>query len=707
MSLRRALPLLVALASLLLASPAALAQPLVVLDPGHGGTDPGAVAASCDVREAPIVLDVGLRLRTALEAAGLRVAMTRETDDFIALSARAAFANSRGANVFVSVHSNSNGGTPATGTETWISNGAGASTLRLATLLQAEMVSAWGLRDRGVKREDFTVLYATTMPAALAELAFTNNCALDATYLSSPTHRQSMAEAQARAILDWLGIEPSGDGILRGVVFEDQGVGTDDMSVRLEGATLRVSPSDRAGVAEGADASWSFTLPVGSYTVEASAAGHLRASRTCDVVAGATTWCSIGLFPSAEPDPDASIASTPDASVAAAPDAALAPADAAPSPDAARTGGDASGATARPVSSDCACRVAAPRSGGGSTALLSLLAVCASIALRKRRPLRARGGARIAALAAIAAIGSLVGCASGDAAAREALGRTSTSDDHARGPTSEAAARPSVGPRLPILEERELVLVGADHEALGHPILAPDARHVLVAPTGFGALYAVDLTDPSRLTPLCASPYCGFEPRFFGEGRVATRTPEQTASAIPGDAYTLEGLASDARLGSGGAMARVEGEDTVLVQLDGATRTLRAGDDRFILAELAPDHRHVVVWGLARGLSIHRLADGARFELGPGTGHPHFDPSGRVLVFDRTSDDGHLLTSGDVYAAELGATIVVRSVLATDRIETSPSISRVDERGEASIAAERDGALVIVRVRFERGSLSD
>ncbi len=107
----------------------AVAQPLVVVDPGHGARDPGAVG--CGNQEDDVVLDVGRRIRPQLEAAGLRVAMTREEERFVELRARAAFANDRGAEVFLSVHANANGGAPASGSETWIANGAGANTLRL------------------------------------------------------------------------------------------------------------------------------------------------------------------------------------------------------------------------------------------------------------------------------------------------------------------------------------------------------------------------------------------------------------------------------------------------------------------------------------------------------------------------------------------------------------------------------------------------
>lgn len=685
---------LFALALAGLTSPAA-AQPLIVIDPGHGGTDPGAVG--CSIEEADVVLDVGQRLRTQLEAAGVRVAMTRDTDTFVGLSARASFANSRSANGFVSVHSNANSGAPATGIETWIANSASARSLSLATLIQAEMVRAWGLRDRGVKRADFVVVRDTTMPSALTELAFTNNCSVDATYLSSATRRQSMAEAQAAAILEWLGVMPGGNGTLRGVVFEDQGVGTGDLSVRLSGATVRIVETGATTSAADAEANWLFTLPAGTYTVEASASGHTTASRSCEVTSGGTTWCSIGLFPSTTPvTPDAAVVSSPDAAVAPIADAAVAVV-----PDAVTTERvdaripstveDAGGPplTMRPNASDCACRASAPSTRMPATFLLAGLGLAVVAARRRRRATRARTVVALAGLTGLLATG---GC---------------TVEERALEATSQAAPLrveetvaqirrvPAQGPAVSVLQERELLLTTPEGAPVTTPFLSPDAQSVLVAATDFSALYVWRAEAPSQLDTVCTQTYCGHEPRFFGQGLVATRTPEQSSSALPGDAYTLSGARSETRLGSGGALAWVEGEDRVLLRLNGVTTTLRVGDDRFVRAELSPDRRHVVVWGLTTGLTLHRVADGARFELGEGS-HPHFEPAGRALVFDRTEDEGHSLLSGDVFLVELGEEPTLRPVLVGPSIEITPTLSRLDDEGHATLAIEREGAIVLL-----------
>jgi N-acetylmuramoyl-L-alanine amidase len=661
-----------------LAPGVAAAQPLIVVDAGHGGTDPGAVG--CSIEEAAVVLDVALRLRTELEGAGLRVALTRDVDEFVGLSARATFANSMSADGFVSIHSNANAGTPATGTETWIANAAGDRSLSLATLLQDEMVMTWGLRDRGVKRADFVVVRDTTMPAALTELAFTNNCTTDATLLGSPDRRQAMAEAQARAILAWLGIEPGMTGTLRGVVFEDQGVGTMDLSVRLPGAAVRIVETGATTTADAAEAAWLFDLPPGTYTVEASAPGHTTASRSCDVTSGGTTWCSIGLFPSTTPMPDAAVPAPDDAAVVSDPDASATIA-----PDAAQAVEADAGTVMRPNAGDCSCRASSRR--GPSAWALIVGAVLLLGASRRR--------ARTLGILALAVLGLGAAACARDGAGHAPLPLEQAHDEAAR---TIVAGEVVEGAAVRLLGERELLLSSPDGRVLGTPFVSPDARSLALAPSDASALY-VWRSESDALTAICASRHCGHEPRFFGDGLLAVRTPEQSSSAIPGDAFTLAGQPSATRLGARTAtgalgLAWVEDETVVRVRVGEETRTLAQGEERFIRAELSPDARHVVVEGLTSGLTVHRLADGARFALGR-AGHAHFDPEGRVLVFDRTTDDGHALVTADAFLAELGPSVVVRPLATSERLETSPTISRIAADGTATVALARDGAVVV------------
>ncbi len=187
----------------------------IVIDPGHGGKDPGARGAR-GTEEKDITLKVALRLRDLLsKQPGLRVLMTRDQDVFIELEERAKFANSHGADLFVSIHVNSHPSRAIKGIEVYHfgeakdqralevaarengtplnSTGAGVEYL-LADLLTSKKIEesmelAWTAKeslvtqmsgryhiiDHGVKTAPFYVLRYTSMPSILAEIAYISN----------------------------------------------------------------------------------------------------------------------------------------------------------------------------------------------------------------------------------------------------------------------------------------------------------------------------------------------------------------------------------------------------------------------------------------------------------------------------------------------------------------------------------------------------
>lgn len=145
----------------------------IVIDPGHGGVDPGAVGptglreSNVNMRIAGIVTDLLLRHN-------IDVILTRKGDKKVSLTERVNIANNAKADYFVSIHINSASNSKATGTETFAysKNTEGE---RLAHSIQQSLVKEIGLADRGVKYASFTVIAKTTMPAALVEVAFINN----------------------------------------------------------------------------------------------------------------------------------------------------------------------------------------------------------------------------------------------------------------------------------------------------------------------------------------------------------------------------------------------------------------------------------------------------------------------------------------------------------------------------------------------------
>lgn len=176
---------------------------LVVIDPGHGGPDPGAVGIG-GIQEKDIVLEVSYQVSQILQAQGLRVALTRVDDRDLGLEPRTSYANQIGANVFVSIHANaiSLSRPEVNGVETFHF---GDSSQPLAAAIQASMLEATGMNNRGVKQARFYVLRFTRMPSALVEIGFVTG-AEDAPRLADPRFRATVSQAIARGILRYLGL---------------------------------------------------------------------------------------------------------------------------------------------------------------------------------------------------------------------------------------------------------------------------------------------------------------------------------------------------------------------------------------------------------------------------------------------------------------------------------------------------------------------
>lgn len=172
----------------------------VCLDPGHGGTDPGAVGPS-GLREKDVNLPIALCAAKLLRAAGMEVIMTREDDRYVDLTSRAEIANNCGADVFVSIHADAVLNKPTVGgTSTYTySIRQKAEREHLSRLLQAELVAALGRQDRGVFDKNFAVLRETKMPAALVEVAYISNPE-EEKLLADEAFQQRAAGALAQAI---------------------------------------------------------------------------------------------------------------------------------------------------------------------------------------------------------------------------------------------------------------------------------------------------------------------------------------------------------------------------------------------------------------------------------------------------------------------------------------------------------------------------
>ena len=176
---------------------------LVIIDPGHGGPDPGAIGIR-GIRESDVVLDVSKRVKQLLSEKGVRVRLTRKSEIDLDLPPRVLFANRTGADIFVSIHANASQGKKRNinGLETFYYRGWKGRLLAKRIQKHILRVSP-GSPDRGVKQGKFYVIKNTRMPAVLVEIGFLTG-RLDARRLEQSIHRKRIAYAIAKGILEYL-----------------------------------------------------------------------------------------------------------------------------------------------------------------------------------------------------------------------------------------------------------------------------------------------------------------------------------------------------------------------------------------------------------------------------------------------------------------------------------------------------------------------
>jgi N-acetylmuramoyl-L-alanine amidase len=193
----------------------------IVLDPGHGGRDPGNQEGSALEKKLSLLL--ALELKAQLVKAGYKVQLTRSSDEFIELEERPLIAKRRGADLFLSLHFNG-AVSSVSGVETYCMTPAGASSsnaggqgasslsspgnlnnpanMTLAYQIHRTLVRTLGTEDRGVKRARFAVLREASMPAVLIEGGFMSNPA-EARKLNDPAYRKRMAAAIVEGIRNY------------------------------------------------------------------------------------------------------------------------------------------------------------------------------------------------------------------------------------------------------------------------------------------------------------------------------------------------------------------------------------------------------------------------------------------------------------------------------------------------------------------------
>lgn len=199
-----ALPIIIPPTAISVPSPnrplASTKKPLVIIDPGHGGQDPGTIGIG-GIQEKNVVLPISLDVVEELKKQGIEVRLTRDQDYFISLEGRTDMANEVNADLFVSIHANAiNLSRPdVSGLETYYYQ----SGRRLAEIIHYNILNSVDIQDRNIRRARFYVLRHSEMPAVLVEVGFLTG-AEDASNLKNPEHRRQMAKAIARGIVQYI-----------------------------------------------------------------------------------------------------------------------------------------------------------------------------------------------------------------------------------------------------------------------------------------------------------------------------------------------------------------------------------------------------------------------------------------------------------------------------------------------------------------------
>lgn len=172
---------------------------VVMIDPGHGGKDPGAIGIG-GLQEKDVILPISQRVAAILEQQGIQVILTRTSDYFVDLAPRVDMSKQKRADLFVSIHANSIANRPdVNGLETYYFD----SGQRLAQTIHNNILQSLDINDRRVRKARFYVLRKNTIPAVLVEVGFVTGVK-DAPRLGTSAYQNQMAQAIANGILQYI-----------------------------------------------------------------------------------------------------------------------------------------------------------------------------------------------------------------------------------------------------------------------------------------------------------------------------------------------------------------------------------------------------------------------------------------------------------------------------------------------------------------------
>ncbi|WP_078392322.1 N-acetylmuramoyl-L-alanine amidase [Shouchella patagoniensis] len=234
----------------------------IFLDPGHGGSDPGAVGNG--LQEKTLNLTIALRIRDMLlaEYQNVEVRMSRTGDTAVSLTQRTNLANSWGADYFMSIHINAGGGT---GFESFIHTSASSGSVNAQRIIHPAIIQQIGGVNRGQKAANFAVLRTSTMPAILTENLFIDH-ANDAALLRDSSFLTRIARGHVNGLVQALNLQTGGGG--GGTIYRVQAgafssrANAEALQARLRADGYEALITESGGL---------FRVQVGAFSVRANA----------------------------------------------------------------------------------------------------------------------------------------------------------------------------------------------------------------------------------------------------------------------------------------------------------------------------------------------------------------------------------------------------------------------------------------------------
>lgn len=184
-------------------APSMYKDKIIVIDPAHGGKDPGALNPKLDLQEKDIVLNVSLKLKELLENTGFKVQMTREDDKYIGLHERADIANKLEADALLSIHVESHSNSKEEGVHAYYSSKNNTDSKAFATIAKNSLVQNLNTSDKGIiERPKLVVLKETKMPAISLSLGYLTN-SREGKLFKQDEYNQKCAESIHNGIVEY------------------------------------------------------------------------------------------------------------------------------------------------------------------------------------------------------------------------------------------------------------------------------------------------------------------------------------------------------------------------------------------------------------------------------------------------------------------------------------------------------------------------